>query len=397
MPNLFFFTQHYPFRPGAETFIENEIGVAAEFFDHIYIFPMMQDGDMRILQKNAIVVNPPFKTKGDILKRGLLGMKPKVLVRILKEAVKLKIWVNKNLLRSFLAQSLEFAALLNSSQLKEVTKLIKPGDILYSYWGIGWANVIPFYKPLKNKFVSRFHGGDLYFERGGALLFRHELLSCLSKSFFISEQGMSYQHSRFPNLNFLSEVSYLGTLDNGVSEKSHDGKLRIVSCSHIVPLKRVELIFKSLLLYNNQDVEWTHIGGRGEGLESLKKLVETSPHNFKVTLTGELANFKVMEYFRKHPVDCFINVSSTEGLPVSIMEAISFGVPVIATDVGGTSEIVNSNTGILLSSDPSEQEIVNAIKRVRKEQFLPRDFWLSNFEATKNYKKFYKDLLSSDY
>lgn len=55
--------------------------------------------------------------------------------------------------------------------------------------------------------------------------------------------------------------------------------------------------------------------------------------------------------YSEHPVDVFINLSTNEGVPVSIMEAISFDIPIVATDVGGTSEIVTDETGILVSSN----------------------------------------------
>ena len=45
----------------------------------------------------------------------------------------------------------------------------------------------------------------------------------------------------------------------------------------------------------------------------------------------------------------FINTSESEGIPVSIMEALSFGIPVIAPDIGGISEIITSGlNGILI-------------------------------------------------
>ena len=46
--------------------------------------------------------------------------------------------------------------------------------------------------------------------------------------------------------------------------------------------------------------------------------------------------------------DLFVNMSLSEGIPVSIMEAISFGIPIIATNVGGNAEIVNDETGVLI-------------------------------------------------
>ena len=48
--------------------------------------------------------------------------------------------------------------------------------------------------------------------------------------------------------------------------------------------------------------------------------------------------------------DLFVNLSSTEALSFAIIEALSFGLPVVATNVGGTSDIINSNTncGVLV-------------------------------------------------
>lgn len=47
-------------------------------------------------------------------------------------------------------------------------------------------------------------------------------------------------------------------------------------------------------------------------------------------------------------------MSDSEGIPVSIMEAMSFGIPVIARNVGGMSEIVNEENGLLLENDDAE-------------------------------------------
>ena len=70
------------------------------------------------------------------------------------------------------------------------------------------------------------------------------------------------------------------------------------------------------------------------------------------------------------------------------MEAISFNVPVVATNVGSTSEIVTEETGILLSSNPSINEISKAIHDIIKMRLQPRDFWDKEFNAEKNYSAF---------
>lgn len=58
---------------------------------------------------------------------------------------------------------------------------------------------------------------------------------------------------------------------------------------------------------------------------------------FDVELTVLLGNQLVYDFYRNNDVDVFVNLSESEGIPVSIIETISFGVPVVATDVGGNS------------------------------------------------------------
>ena len=66
---------------------------------------------------------------------------------------------------------------------------------------------------------------------------------------------------------------------------------------------------------------------RGRLEESIEKL----HGNIKVDLMGNLPHEKVMSFYKDYAVNLFVNVSKSEGLPVSIMEAVSFGIPVRAT------------------------------------------------------------------
>jgi colanic acid/amylovoran biosynthesis glycosyltransferase len=56
---------------------------------------------------------------------------------------------------------------------------------------------------------------------------------------------------------------------------------------------------------------------------------------------------QVIDYYTTNHIALFLSLSSREGLPVSLMEAISCGIPLLATTVGGVSEVVNENTGRL--------------------------------------------------
>lgn len=49
---------------------------------------------------------------------------------------------------------------------------------------------------------------------------------------------------------------------------------------------------------------------------------------------GYIANKDLLDWYKTNKPSIFINVSSSEGVPVSIMESMSCGIPTIATDVG---------------------------------------------------------------
>jgi glycosyltransferase involved in cell wall biosynthesis len=70
---------------------------------------------------------------------------------------------------------------------------------------------------------------------------------------------------------------------------------------------------------------------------------------------------QLCEYYKQS--DVFILPSDAENSPCVIIEAMSFGLPVIATDVGGVSEMINNKNGILIPrfQTPSEKE--NKISR----------------------------------
>lgn len=111
----------------------------------------------------------------------------------------------------------------------------------------------------------------------------------------------------------------------------------------------------------------------------------------KYTFEGKVDNSTVLDYYRKNDVDCFITTSSSEGLPVSIMEAMSFGIPIIATDVGGISELIDGN-GVLLNADPSVSEVANAMETMCDSNKAEREalcdnsrrIWEKSFDAEKN-------------
>lgn len=164
-------------------------------------------------------------------------------------------------------------------------------------------------------------------------------------------------------------------------------------------LKRVFLI-PEILKFLKVDYKWIHFGdGSPEEIAAVRKAIDT--HNVNGELKGYISNDDLMSFYKENTVNLFLNVSSSEGIPFSIMEATSFGIPCLATDVGGNSEIVDASNGYLVPANFEPQAAAGLINSMtpemqnnKREQAFIR--WEEKFNAEKNYKAFYGLLIGSN-
>jgi glycosyltransferase involved in cell wall biosynthesis len=173
----------------------------------------------------------------------------------------------------------------------------------------------------------------------------------------------------------------------------------LVSCSYLVPVKRLHLIAEALK-QADFPVVWTHIGS-GPLEKELRAKAEELPPNVTAEFLGQRDNREILDYYKNNPVSVFVNVSFSEGIPVTIMEAYSFGIPAIATDVGGTHEIVSDGgNGFLLRADFSPHELLDRLQQLRSMGDAEynvlcvnaRRTWREKFNAPGNYKRFYEEI-----
>ncbi len=393
MKRLLFFTQSFPYSY-KEPFIENEISYLSKAFDEITILPWIGEGEItRKVPANCKVLKPMLRNDRDTILSGIFCRAP--FFYFIRRFFSDKAYTGLSKIIKYISVSTFCRAILSNKDFKKVNDEFK-NDTVYFYWGIGTAYVLPFIKNKRKKIV-RFHGADLYLERRANryIPFRKEVYTHLTQAVYISKQGLEYASERYGSYRFNACCSYLGTLDHGVKKNfPPDGIIRLLSCSNVIPVKRVALILETLQTIRDQKIEWTHIGD-GNLWEELKEKSLLLPDNIKVNFTGRRSNKQVIEYYQSQPIDIFINVSSSEGLPVAIMEAISFDIPIIATNVGGTSEIVTPETGILIAPDSSPELIAARIRELYKvkETLHPRKLWLEKFSAEKNYPDFIQHVL----
>ena len=408
---LIFVTSMFPFGTG-ETFIENEFPFLVNAFDQIIIITNKTDEFNCRIQPNEkiIIVHFPYEisTVTKIISvKNIFSKKFIEEIRFIKKEFGLKI--SLHILKTCLT-TIQKAGNLSHFITKTIEKNVNNENelYLYSYWMNDMATGIAEFssKNSKAKSFARAHGWDVYMDRhtDNYLPLRNYTLKNLKACFPISEHGSNYLNctskSRYSNKIFLSR---LGTFNDEpwLSEIESNTILNtpfhIVSCSNLIPLKRIHLLIKTLHLLDFR-VHWTHFGTGQlrEELEDLAKELLSPKSNISHQFMGQVSNSEIKTFYRSNNIDLFVNVSETEGVPVSLMEAMSYGIPCLATNVGGNSEIVNSTNGILL---PTHFEIVDIknnllnfsiITQNEKNNYRKnaRNTWENFYNAKKNYNSF---------
>lgn len=223
------------------------------------------------------------------------------------------------------------------------------------------------------KIIARTHGYDLYDcrELYGRQFFKQQMDVKLDRLIFAARFAKDYYLHRYGKRD--SEkypLHRLGVADKRISQKiRRDGykeEFLLLSCANAISIKRIDLIIDGLSMIEDKNVKWVHIGGGSElgrlRNEARNKLMRKA--NIQYEFTDVLSNDKVIDFYKHHYVGCFITTTATEGgSPVSIQEALSFGVPVIATSVGELPWMITDN-GILLSDNPTGAEVGRSIEYI---------------------------------
>jgi glycosyltransferase involved in cell wall biosynthesis len=248
-----------------------------------------------------------------------------------------------------------------------------------------------------NEVIARAHHHDLYpnLSPEGYNPFDDYLKCHLDCVYSISNDGINI----LKQIGYKADQIHLSRL--GVAKPKHvaasstDGVLRLISVSRVEHIKRLDLLVAALKLTpSSMRIEWTHFG-TGTQFSAIEESLRSLPANVSAHLQGEVRNVEVLAHYLNHPVDILINVSASEGVPVSIMEALSFGVPCIATDVGATSEIVNTANGCLLNKNVTSAEVIDAVidleQRTKSKESLHDEaiqMWEEHFNRDKNFIDF---------
>lgn len=386
MKTVILLTNSYPFGVG-ETYLEPEM----KYFPsdaRLVILPIHAEGAsaLRFVPEKATVLPLPTLKSGIGIKISSLFSPVFFHGAVeLRRARKLSMETVKELLR--FVYSGKILKQRASRVLKQNCITLDRNATLYSYWMDSAALAAVLLKRNGAAAICRAHGADLYDERTpwGHQFLREYLVTHLDHVFPVSEMGAAYLTQRVGGIGAIQCV-HLGVEDHGLAPHIDDGILRVVSCSVVIPLKRLDIIVNALAELKDVPFLWTHIGD-GSELEKIRVLAEEKLPNGSFRFFGAISNEEVHQFYQRESVDVFVNASDTEGIPVSIMEAMSYGIPSIATNVGGVKELVRDGYNGYLIDRNRQDQLAFCLRMIQSQMQLrieARISFLSAWDASKN-------------
>lgn len=370
-PELLFVTYEFPYG-NSETFIESEIAYLAERFSTVWVFPsraVWSKHWLNTVKGSARALPPGCKlVAAENIKSSYLDIGWFCFVLLLKLDFNSLIRFPHLGFYKSVWRDVVKAALLGGP-LKGFLNKSSRSMLSYSYWKSPAATVLALFREMKALplAVTRCHGGDLYNDRLTYPCRPHDkyVSRQIDYLFPVSDHGAKYLASNgFSAEKICASRLGVGSVSNPTAA-SQDGVFRIVSCSNLIPLKRVSMIAHALERLDFP-FSWVHFGD-GVERENIEMIASRFRSTGNAVFFGRVPNSVVLRYYQENQVDVFINVSESEGVPVSIMEALSAGIPCVATDVGGVQEILDDSCGILLSPDIDSVQLGKIISTIQIE------------------------------
>ena len=394
---LILLTSSYPCGEG-ETFVANEMPYLASAFDEIIVLTNDTVSEQaRPLPGSITLVRHPYELGVMEKIRSLLGLlSPAVWQEIRRVRSGYRRSVDGRILATVLVswrKAAKFARII-----RRLAARVPRAEVhVYSYWAsdMAVAAAVARRKAWVHRAYCRAHRWDVYLDRGAFLPFRHLLATHLDHYLFVSEHGRRYFETlmgrSYPSVGY----SRLGTPPVSPTPLARVRPFTLVSCSGMIPRKRVEVIAEALSNVTS-DVRWIHIG-EGPSRGTVEAACAELPAHVNAELRGGLPNPEVLALYATVRPSLFLSVSRSEGLPVSMMEAMSAGIPVMGTDVDGVREIISHGAnGVLLSPDPTPHEVASAIDAFASMPesehagYAQRAWatWSADFNADRNYEAF---------
>ena len=210
------------------------------------------------------------------------------------------------------------------------------------------------------------------------------------------------------NLGFYNKIE---TINNGITIPEESAQIftndqtNITIVSRLVTHKNIEKIIAAISDLNNSLIKLNIIGD-GPELNQLQSIALKSDYKENIIFHGKLQRNDINNIFLNS--DIYVQASNYEGLPHSLLEAMSYGIPVLCTPVGECKKLLgNEDRGYELELPVSKDNIKSKINEIMSEKntaskkgedgknFVTETYSLTNTFSL--YKNLFTDLLEEEH
>ncbi len=175
--------------------------------------------------------------------------------------------------------------------------------------------------------------------------------------------------------------------------KLNPNQFHIVCVSRVTPRKGIRFLVQAFkILEGRYEHVRMLIVGDGNEKKSLEELVQALGLEDKIVFLGGVAHERVVEYYQKANV--FVLPSLNEGMSNTVLEALACGLPVVATDTGGTKELIKDGVNGLIVRMKDSNDLVEKIEKLVLNPELEKNMAL---ESRKLAEKISWDIIADEY
>ena len=224
---------------------------------------------------------------------------------------------------------------------------------------------------LGQRVITHFHAGDFdhYYERQrpfgqrwirSGLQRSHKLIA-------VSQASAQRLRELLPAADIVMIPNGIQTRDFAPLPRERDAFVRLLFVGGMGKLKGERDLIQALHLAVAR-VPQLRVSLLGHGAESIETLCEESGLRAHIEHLGPVPHAERAKFFRQ--ADFFVLPSYGEGMPMSVLEAMAAGLPVIATQVGGIPELITHGVEGLLLAPGQVQELAERIVLLAKDPQL---------------------------
>ena len=227
----------------------------------------------------------------------------------------------------------------------------KPEFIIYSQGLTVWYGI----SKLKNKIIINPHGLEPYQAIGLknkfiAIFFKIAFNFLFKKSTKVISLGGKLTDilKQKVNINKISIIPNGVKLSNNlIVRNTNNNVCKILFLGRFALNKGIDLLIQSAQELNNEGYSFIQYYLAGDG-PLFEELNEKNNSN-NIFFLGKIEDNNLKDLYSM--ADIFVLPTLFEGMPTVVLEAMSYSLPIIVTDVGATSELVNENNGFLIKKN----------------------------------------------